>query len=56
VENWFSPIQRDLINRGIFTSVKDLDKKLTKYILQHDKDTKPLRWKNSDPTRRIASH
>lgn len=28
VENWFSRIQRDVISRGIFTSVKDLDKKL----------------------------
>ena len=26
VENWFSRIQRDVITRGIFTSVKDLEK------------------------------
>jgi len=27
VENWFSRIQRDVISRGILTSLKDLDKK-----------------------------
>lgn len=26
VENWFSRIQRDVISRGVFTSVKDLDR------------------------------
>jgi len=55
VENWFGRIQRDVISRGIFTSVKDLDKKLMKYIRQYNKDAKPLRWKYADPTRRIAS-
>ena len=28
VENWFARIQRDVITRGVFTSIKDLDKKL----------------------------
>jgi transposase len=32
VEIWFSKIQRDLIARGIFTSVKDLDRKIMRYI------------------------
>ena len=35
--------------------MKDLDKKLMKYIRQYNKDAKPLRWKYADPTRRIAS-
>ena len=26
VENWFARIQRDVITRGVFTSVEDLDK------------------------------
>jgi transposase len=26
VENWFARIQRDVITRGVFTSVKDLDR------------------------------
>lgn len=43
VENWFARIQRDVISRGVFTSVKDLDKKLMRYIRQHNKDPKPLK-------------
>ncbi|MCU0920059.1 MAG: transposase, partial [Burkholderiaceae bacterium] len=52
VENWFSRIQRDVISRGIFTSVKDLDKKLLRYIRQYNKDPKPLKWKYDNPQRR----
>ena len=52
VENWFSRIQRDVISRGIFTSVKDLDKKLMRYIRAHNKDPKPIKWKYDDPNRR----
>ena len=51
VENWFSRIQRDVISRGIFTSVKDLDKKLMRYIRQYNKNPKPIKWKYDDPTR-----
>ncbi len=52
VENWFSRIQRDVISRGIFTSVKDLDKKLMRYIRQHNKDPKPIKCKYDNPHRR----
>ena len=52
VENWFARIQRDVITRGIFTSPKDLDKKLMRYIRAHNKDPKPIRWKYDDPNRR----
>jgi transposase len=55
VENWFARIQRDVITRGIFTSPKDLDKKLMRYIRQYNKDPKPLKWKYADPSRRITS-
>jgi Transposase and inactivated derivatives len=55
VENWFARIQRDVITRGIFTSPKDLDKKLMRYIRQYNKDPRPLKWKYADPTRRITS-
>ena len=55
VENWFARIQRDVITRGIFTSPKDLDKKLMRYIRQYNKDPKPLKWKYADPTRRITA-
>lgn len=52
VENWFARIQRDVISRGVFTSVKDLDKKLMRYIRQYNKDPKPIKWKYDDPQRR----
>mgnify|MGYP001549210709 FL=1 len=52
VENWFSRIQRDVISRGIFASVKDLDKKLMRYIKAHNKDLKPIKWKYDNPNRR----
>jgi transposase len=52
VENWFSRIQRDVISRGIFTSLKDLDKKLMRYIRAHNKDPKPIKWKYNHPQRR----
>ena len=32
VELWFAKIQRDVIARGVFTSVQDLEKKLMRYI------------------------
>ena len=53
VENWFSRIQRDVIARGTFTTVKDLDRKLMRYIREHNKNPKPIKWKYDDPSRRI---
>ena len=55
VENWFARIQRDVITRGIFSSIKDLDKKLMRYIRQYNKNPKPLKWKFADPSRRITA-
>lgn len=55
VENWFSRIQRDIIARGIFTSIKDLDKKLMRYIRQYNKNPSPLKWKYADSTRRVTA-
>ena len=55
VENWFARIQRDVIARGIFTSTKDLDKKLMRYIRRYNKEAKPIMWKYADPSRRITS-
>ncbi|HXM29814.1 MAG TPA: IS630 family transposase, partial [Chthoniobacterales bacterium] len=42
VEIWFSKIQRDVIARGIFASVKDLDRKLIRYIRNYNKRPNPL--------------
>jgi transposase len=54
VELWFSKIERDVIARGIFTSLSDLRRKLMRYIKQYNKTAKPFRWSYADPTRRIA--
>ena len=53
VENWFARIQRDVITRGVFSSLKDLDKKLMGYIRQYNKNAFPLKWKYNNPQRRI---
>jgi transposase len=55
VERWFGKIERDLLARGIFTSVPDLARKIRRYITQYNKDPKPIRWVYSDPTRRITT-
>jgi len=54
VEIWFARIQRDVISRGVFTSVADLSRKLMKYIRVYAKSAKPFRWSYSNPARRIA--
>jgi transposase len=46
-------IQRDVIDRGIFTSVADLSRKIRKYIQAYAKSAKPFRWTYTDPKRRI---
>jgi ribosomal protein S15P/S13E len=53
VENWFARIQRDVIARGILTTVKDLNRKLMRYIREHNKNPKPIKWKYDDSSRRI---
>ena len=55
VEIWFGKIQRDVIARGVFTSVADLARKLRKYIRAYSKSAKPFRWTYTDPSRRITS-
>jgi transposase len=56
VELWFGKIQRDVIARGVFTSVADLARKLRKYIRAHAKSAKPFRWAYTDPRRRIRAY
>ena len=54
VELWFSKIERDVIARGVFTSVPDLKRKLMRYIRDYNKTPKTVKWKYFDPTRRIT--
>ena len=56
VELWFAKMQRDMITRGVFTSVADLGNKLRKYIRAYSKSAKPFRWTYTDTTRRIRSN
>lgn len=55
IELWFSKIKRDLLARGIFTSVKDLDKKLMRYIQLYNQDPQPFKWSYRDPSHRITT-
>jgi transposase len=55
VENWFSKIERDVIARGVFTSVKDLARKLMRYIRLYNREPKPIKWSYSDPSHRIGN-
>lgn len=55
VESWFSKLQREVIDRGIFTSVGDLKRKILRYIRLYQKSAKPFRWKYSDPRKRIPA-
>lgn len=54
VELWFSKIERDVIARGVFTSLSDLKRKLMRYIRAYNEQPKPVKWKYFDPTRRIT--
>ena len=53
VELWFSKIERDVITRGVFTSVRDLARKLMRYIRRYNLDPKPIKWTYRDPSHRI---
>src|SRR5580698_8271579 len=55
VELWFAKIQRDVISRGVFTSVADLRRKLMRYIRAYAKHARPIRWTYTDPKRRITA-
>jgi hypothetical protein len=51
VELWSAKIER-----GVFTSVPDLARKLRRYINAYSANAQPIRWKYSDVTRRIRSN
>jgi len=55
VELWFAKIERDVIARGVFTSVKDLARKLMRYIRRYNNNPQPVKWKHSDASRRITT-
>jgi transposase len=55
VEIWFVKIERDVIARGVLTSVADLSRKLMKYIRAYAKSATPFNWKYTDVSRRIVT-
>lgn len=55
VELWFAKIERDLIARGIFTSVPDLRKQLLQYITLHNKTAHPFKWTYTNPKHRVRA-
>jgi len=55
VELWFAKIERDVIARGIFTSVTDLKRKLMKYIRHYNETSQPIKWKYTDFSKRIGT-
>jgi transposase len=55
VELWFAKIERDLLARGIFTSVPDLARRIRTYIRHYNKHPKPIRWRYRNPAHRIGS-
>ena len=55
VELWFSKLERQVIERGVFHSVSDLRKKLLAYIRHYNKVATPVRWTYKNPRRRIPS-
>ena len=56
VEIWFAKIEREVIARGIFTSVPDLARKLRRYINAYSAHARPIQWKYSDPSRRLRTN
>ena len=55
VELWFAKIQRDVIARGVFSSVADLKRKLMRYIRHYNKTPKPIKWIYRNTNNRITT-
>ncbi len=53
VEIWFAKIQRQVIARGIFSSVDDLRRKILRYIRHYNKTATPIKWTYPSPAKRI---
>jgi transposase len=56
VEICFAKIEREVIARGVFTSVTDLARKLRRYINAYSANAQPIRWKYSNVRHRIRAN
>jgi hypothetical protein len=54
VELWLAKIERDVIVRGVFTTVTDRERKPVRYIRQYSKNAKPVARKYYDPSLRTT--
>lgn len=54
VEIWLAKIERDILARGVFTSVTDLSRKIMKYIRAYAKSAKHFNWKYTDFRHRMV--
>ena len=54
VELWFAKIERDVIARGVFSSVPNLARKLMRYIRRYNREPRPIRWTYKTPKHRIS--
>lgn len=55
VEIWFAKIERDVIERGVFTSTTDLSRKLMRYIRRYNRNPRPIRWSYANTKKRIEA-
>jgi transposase len=44
VETWFSKIRRDVVLRGVLTSLNDFERKLIRHIRKYKNSATPIRW------------
>ena len=44
IERWFAKLTEECIRRGSFTSVRDLQQAIDRYIAEHNRDPKPFVW------------
>jgi len=47
IELWFAKIERDVIARGVFSSLADLRRKLMKYIRHYNEVPKTVKWRRT---------
>ena len=53
VESWFSKLQREVIDRGILTTVTGQRRKILRHIHLYQKTARRFQWKYSDVRKRI---
>ena len=54
LEIWFARIEREVIARGVFTTVRDLARKLMRYVRAYSKTARPFKWKYSTTAKGIS--